>query len=260
MSCRKKGALFIAVLALAIFFPGTMSHSGEASLIAQGNELWAQRDNMEKTKEAIALWENAAKDQPKNELLWIKIAEAYHWINENTPMDKKQEKVELCKKGMEAAKMAIKANPESVGGWFWLAVIQGRITEAVGILRGGFDFGLCLNATLMVASKDISFYYGGLYRYWGRIIWSVPAIGRKIASFSLLDSVNNYKKSLEIEPDFFMTRLYLAETYIKIGDKEKAEKELNYIVNTPADVLPEYAPDNRLYQRQAKKLLERLKG
>jgi hypothetical protein len=41
-------------------------------------------------------------------------------------------------------------------------------------------------------------------------------------------------------------------------DTEKARKTLDWIVNTDPEKLPEYAPENRLYQKQAKTLMESL--
>jgi predicted negative regulator of RcsB-dependent stress response len=54
-----------------------------------------------------------------------------------------------------------------------------------------------------------------------------------------------------------MTRLYMAESFLEDGKREEAKKQLEWVVSHSPDLLPEALPENRLYQRQARELLQK---
>jgi len=240
--------------ALLLIFPG---ESPGEDLIAQGDALWKQRDTVEGTRGAIAAWEAAAKLKSHDAELWVKIAVGYYQLGELAADNDTKTKTEMCMKGLEAAQQAMNISPENLAANFWKMVIQGRLTEAKGILSG-FDFGNAIKATMFVASRDHTFYHGGIYRFWGRVIYHIPPKIGWFFKFRLEDSVADYEQAIKISPYYFETRLYLAETYIKMKDMEKAKKTLEWIVSTDPEKLPEYAPENRVYQKKAKALLGNL--
>jgi len=240
-----------SALALLLVFAG---ESPGEDLIAQGDALWKQRDTVEGTRGAIAAWEAAAKVKNRDADLWIKIAVGYYQLGELAAENDNKTKLEVCKKGLEAIKQALNINPENLAAVFWKMVIQGRLTEAKGLLSG-FDFGNAIRSTIFVASRDHTFYHGGIYRFWGRVMYQIPPVVGRFFKFRPEDSVGMYEQTMKISPYFFQTRLYLAETYIKMKDLEKAKKNLEWIVNTDPEKLPECAPENRVYQKRAKTLL-----
>jgi len=106
---------------------------------------------------------------------------------------------------------------------------------------------------MMVVSRDnINFYFGGVYRYWGRFVFEIPKIARRIIDFKLEESVYFMKKALEVAPNFFMNRVYLAETYLAMGQKDLAREELSWVLKTKPGVLPPAEPENRLEQDRAR--------
>ena len=227
------------------------------ALYKQGMASWEKRSSMDEAKKAVDFLEKATSADPMNEKYWVDLAIAYYWIGENTPLSSKKERVEYYSKGEEAALRAVSANKNSVGGNFWSVVNNGRVTEIKGILSGSFNFGRCLRAMTTVAVKDPNYYYGGVFRYWGQFIYEMPSMLRSMAQFTLDDSIFFYKRSIEAEPNFFMTRLFLAESYLANKQRDKAKTELLYVVNASPAVLPEIEPENTLYQKQARALLEK---
>lgn len=227
-------------------------------MIAKGDAFWAKRDTVENTKSAILWWENALQSRPNDVKLWLKIAVAYYWLGELAPENDKKTKQEVCTKGLMAVQRALLLDPESVAANYWAMVIQGRLTEAKGILSG-FDFGSAIQRTLLIAHKDHSFHHGGVYRFWGRVIYYIPPKVGWFFKFEMEDSVKNYQKCIQFSPNFLESYLYLAETYLKMGNKQKAVETINKMINIPPDALPEFAPENRFYQEKAKKLLASLK-
>lgn len=227
-------------------------------VIAKGDAFWAKRDTIENTKSAIVLWETAVQSRSTDIKLWTKIAVGYYWLGELTPENDKKARQEVLAKGLSAIGRALALDPENVSANYWAMVIQGRLTEAKGILSG-FDFGSAIQRTLLIAHKDHSFHHGGVYRFWGRVIYYIPPKVGWFFKFDMEDSVKNYQKCIQFSPNFLESYLYLAETYLKMGNKQKAVETLTKMINIPAESLPEFAPENRFYQEKAKKLLASLK-
>jgi len=219
------------------------------------DQLWAKRDNLALAEAAAGCYTDLARANPKSEETWVKAALAGYYLGELIPLSEKEARLKAYGDGKSAALQAIKLNPQSLGGHFWAVVLNGRVTEIKGIFSGSFDFGMCIKSMTQVASMDVRYYHGGVYRFWGRFVHEIPSLGRRIARFTLQDSIELYQKSLEIEPNFFMTRLYMAEAYLEDNRREPARKELEWVVSHSPDVIPEIAPENRLYQRQARELL-----
>jgi len=219
------------------------------------DQLWARRGERSKAEQALGCYAEAARGSPRSEELWVKTALAAYNLGEVIPVKEKEARLRAYEQGKSAALEAVQLNPHSVGGNFWATVNNGRITEIRGILSGSFDFGLCIKTMTEVTRQDFKYYYGGIYRFWGRFVFEIPNLGRRMARFTLEDSIDLYQKSLEIEPNFFMTRLYLAESYLEDGKRDEARKQLEWLVGHSPDLLPEAIPENRLYQRQARELL-----
>jgi len=224
-------------------------------MIVKGDALWRQRDTIGKAREAVAAWEAAAKADNRNPELWVKIARGYFWIGELTPESDKKARMLLYEKGIKASEKGLAIDPNHVGANFWQMVLQGRYTESKGLLSG-FDLGNAINRTIVVTNNDIRYYNGGVYRYWGRVVYSVPSVMARFFKSDLDDAVDMYEEALKISPYFFETQLYIAETYIKMKDMEKARKILEWVVKADPEKMPDYAPENRFYQKKAEALLE----
>ena len=218
-------------------------------------QLWTQRDERAKAEQAMSCFAEAAKANPGSEEAWVKVALAGYYLGELIPPSEKAARIRAYDAGKQGALQAVKLNPESVGGNFWAVVLNGRVTEIKGLLSGTFDFGMCIKYMTEVAALDVRYYHGGVYRFWGRFVHEIPGIGRRMARFTLQDAVELYQKSLDLEPNFFMTHLYLAQALLEDGKREQAKKELDWINSHSPDLLPEVAPENRLYQRQGRELL-----
>lgn len=241
-------SLFLAVALTSL--------AGAASGVgADCDALWAKRDNREMAEQAFKCYDQAAKASPKNEAAWVKLALAGYALGEVIPLKEKDARLAAVERGKQAADQAMKINPNSVGGNFWATVNNGRITEIKGLLSGAFDFGLCVKTMTEVTRQDYTYYYGGVYRYWGRFVYSIPSLARKMGQFTIQDSIDLYNKSLEVEPNFFMTRLYMAESFLEDDRRAEAKAQLEWVVSHSPDLLPKAAPENRLYQKQARELL-----
>jgi tetratricopeptide (TPR) repeat protein len=252
-----KKMLLLAVVIAGLNLISAADKSACEALYKQGMASWENRGSIDAAKKTVDFLDKATQIDPLNEKYWVDLAIAYYWVGEITPVSQKKERVEAYVKGEEAALRAVAVNKNSVGGNFWSVVNNGRVTELKGILSGSFNFGRCLRAMTIVSSKEPNYYYGGVFRYWGQFIYEMPSMLRSVAQFTLDDSIFFYKRSIEAEPNFFMTRLFLAESYLANKQRDRAKTELLYVVNTSPSVLPEVEPENRHYQQMARELMDK---
>jgi hypothetical protein len=227
------------------------------AMVEKGDQAWSKRDAVKNIYQTIEFYGQAAEiDRGRVDVL-VKLALANYWLGEVLPEDKKKERIAAYEACYDASRKALELSETDPGANLWATVCNGRRTELVGLLSGTYDLGLAIICLGRVARYDYDYYYGAIYRYWGRFVYEIPELGRRLVHFTLDDSATLLKEGLKIEPNFFLTRLYLAETYLAADKRDPAKQELLYIVNTPADIVPKIAPENRFYQARAKELLKK---
>ncbi len=250
--------LAVMLAALVPFIAmGQEPKESTAEWMEKGEQAWEQRDDIEKLRQAVHAFERAASMEGAGVEPLVRVAHASYWLGEVLPEDGEKQRVQAYQGCYDAAVKAMAMDETSPGANLWATVCNGRKAEIKGLLSGSYDLGLAIVCLNVVAREQNDYYYGAIYRYWGRFVYEIPSLGRRIASFSLDDSVFLYEQALKIEPDFFMTRLYLAETYLAKKNKHLAKRELLYILKTPADVVPGAEPENSFYQQKAREFLDK---
>ncbi len=69
-------------------------------------------------------------------------------------------------------------------------------------------------------------------------------------------SKQNYDKALELDPNYFATKVLYAELYAtKAEDKALFTKLLNEVISGKPDVLPDLIAEQKIEQEKAKRLL-----
>ena len=144
---------------------------------------------------------------------------------------------------------------DSLGAIYWYAVNLGKFA-------GNKDFPTLLfyKATikgLMDRALEIDemYFYGAFHRYFGAYYAKAPAF----AGGDMGKSKYHFDRALEIEPNYFATRVLVADYYAKkTEDTDLFERQLNTVLETDPASLPEVEVENRLEQRKAKALLENM--
>lgn len=216
---------------------------------------WFLRDDQAQCQKAISLLNKALTDRPDWEEGWAWLSWAYYWEGNNYP-EKNKERVVSYQAGMEAGQKAIALNENSVGGNFWYIVNKSTYGRERGIVRSAVYLPEILKITEKVEKLDGSYFYGGVYRLYGRIIYSSPEFLRKAKGYTIEDAVKEMKKALAVNEKFSLTRLYLADIYIEMKKKDEALAELNYVVDMPEDSIDGM---NAEVRRDKKAAAERLK-
>lgn len=242
---------------------------------AQGDALWPSRGEPAKLAQALELWEEAAK-QGVSPKLALKLARGHYLMGDGHHFlagDIAARDAEY-QKGLDWATQALKltapkfaeamaagkthaeaialADREAVDAMYWFATNLGKWAATKGFatkLRYKDDIK---NTMLRVKELDDRFFYAAAWRYFG----GFEAATHGLAGGSLEKSEENFKKAVELAPNYLGTKVLWADYLcVKKRDQETFKKLLEEVKSANADADPEIAPENRLEQRKAAKLL-----
>ena len=148
---------------------------------------------------------------------------------------------------------AVKSVPkEGVPAMYWYASSLGKWAKKKGfaVLVGQKDN---VKSTMdRCLELDPEYFYAGPWRYFGAFY----AVAPSFAGGDLNKSVEHFKKSLELQPDYVGTKvLWAAELATKQQDEDTFDKLLNEVLATPDDVIPELKPETIVEKQKARELL-----
>ncbi len=254
------------------------SQDRRATLIQEGEEAWAGREDEASLKTAIQKWEEAAALDPSDHVIWERLARAYYFLADghmSFDESRHDEMIETFEKGIQAAERALVAlSPD-----FAQRMRAGtRIEEAISVLDASAvpalywrssnmgKWGLAKGFATVLSYKDeiravmarcmeldATYFHHGPPRYFGAFYARVPAF----AGGDLELSKQNFDQALAAAPDYLGTRVLLAEMYaVKAQDRPLFEEQLDFVINANVDELdPEIRPENLIEQRKARELL-----
>lgn len=213
------------------------------------DRLYRDRENRASATRAADIWQQRLETSNDFESAW-KLARAHYWLGTyGLPEDDRKEALEA---GVAAGRRAASIAPEQPQGHFWMAANMGALAESFGLMQGLRYRGAIRDALERVLDIDPDFQEGSADRALGRWYYKVPGLfgGDKRKSESHL------RKALAYNPQSIVTRLFLAETLIALDRDDDARKELQAAIDAPID--PEWAPEDRVFKEQARRLLDRL--
>ena len=246
-----------------------------ATATAEGDAAWEQRGDKARLVEAITKWEAAFEKAPSPEVA-NKLARGHYllgdgyYVLENNAEGRDAE----YQKGLDWATRSLKisapeftkamsagkkhaeaitlAPKESVPAMYWYATNLGKWAASKGFatrLRYKDD----IKATMThVKSLDEMFFYAAPWRYFG----SFEAVTAGLAGGSLEKSEENYKKAVELAPNYLGTKVLWADFLCtKKQDKVMFKKLLDEVIAADAKIDPAIEPENTIEQAKAKKLL-----
>ena len=248
-------------------------------LATQAEAAWAQRSDEAQVRAAIAAWEQIVEGSPNDHATWTKLARGYYFLADcHYSFDEARAELmmETYDKGRIAAERALVAlSPdfaermrngtrieESVGvlqanavpALYWRSTNLGKWASAQGfatVLSYKDEIRAIMTRCLEL---DANFFYAGPHRYFGAFYARAPAF----AGGDLERSRQHFEQSLQVEPNYFATRVLYAQDYaVKAQNRALFEEQLNLVINGNADVIPDVAPENRAEQRKARDLMAR---
>jgi tetratricopeptide (TPR) repeat protein len=216
---------FLVVLCLTFFL---FSQDAE-ELISQGDKLVYEMSDLTAAKEAESKYLQALNLlDNKYEGYW-RMSRVLYYIGEHT--EKKKEKKNIFARGVYYAEKAVQLEPDKPDGHYWHGVNNGKYGETRGVLKSLSLVKPIKRAMNKVIELDRSYEDGGADRVLGRVYYKLPGF----AGGSKDKSLEHLLKSKEYGPEDAVTRIYLAETYLALKQKDKAREELEYVLNMEPD-------------------------
>lgn len=219
----------ILVLLIVLSFVYSLFGQTAEDYIAQGDALFNDMKDMATAKEAEALYHKAIGLMDNRYEAFWRLSRILYYIGEHT--EKKKDKKAIFAQGVYYAERAIEREPEKPDGHYWHGVNNGKYGETRGVLKSLFLVKPIKRAMNKVIEIDRSYEEGGPDRVLGRVYFKLPGF----AGGSKEKSLEHLLKSKEYGPDDAVTRLYLAETYLKLDQVDKAREELDYVLNMEPD-------------------------
>ncbi|MEW5738599.1 MAG: TRAP transporter TatT component family protein [Myxococcota bacterium] len=246
-----------------------------AALIAEGDAAWALRGDQAKLTEALTKWEAAFEKAPSAELA-AKLSRGHYLLgdgflaleNNTEGRDAEYQKgldwatkslklaapefAKAMAEGKKHAETITLAGKDAVPAMYWYATNLGKWAASKGFatrLRYKDD----IKATMEhVKSLDEGFFYAAPWRYFG----SFEAVTAGLAGGSLEKSEENYKKAVELAPNYLGSKVLWAEYLCtKKNDRATYEKLLKEVLAADPTVDPAIEPENRIEQKKASKML-----
>lgn len=257
--------------------PVTAAPAAEATATAttEGDAAWEQRGDKSKLVEAITKWEAAFEQAPTADLAnklargHYLLGDGYYALENNAEArDAEYQKgldwatrslklsapefAKAMTEGKKHAEAITLAPKEAVPAMYWYATNLGKWAASKGFatrLRYKDD----IKATMLhVKALDENFFYAAPWRYFG----SFEAVTAGLAGGSLEKSEENYKKAVELAPNYLGTKVLWADYLCtKKQDKVTFKKLLDEVIAADAKIDPAIAPENLIEQAKAKKLL-----
>ena len=242
--------------------------------IAEGDAHWAKRTDPNEIRAAIAAWEKAAKADPKNADLLVKLTRANYFLADGYLRgdDKEYLKytdigVKWGEKAMQAASPEFDAKmragaklpeavklikKEGVPAMYWYATALGSWAKrkSFAVLLGQKDNVRAIMTHVL--ELDPTYFYGGPHRYFGVFYAVAPAF----AGGDLKKSKEHFEKSLQIAPDYLGTKVRWAEELaVKEQDEATYDKLLAEVLAGSDDALPDIKPELLVDKQKARELI-----
>ena len=218
------------------------------SALVKSDELFAQREDVSKLREAVQILSKVRDADRRNfEVEW-KFARNNYFLSKQTESETEAEK--LLTDGANAGIIASRIAPEKADGHFWYGANLGeqakRNPVTVG-LKSVKDIKDTMNKVIAIDPK-----YQGASAYDGlaQVELQTSMIGGKPEK-----AIEYLKTALKLENDNTYLHLHLAEAYLAVGKKAEAKKQLDYLLQ----MKPQngYAVEYKETTEKAKELLEK---
>jgi len=242
-----------------------------AGLFADAEGHWAERLDPDSAREALRRYQKLASLVPDDVHLQTRLVRAHYYVA-NFIEDDPARRDALFLQAVEEGERALARNPAFAEAFARHDDVRDALPETtpdeVGVVMwtGASLAKWVANKSLLVRLKhkpileayfqrvrelDDDYYYGATFRFFG-------ALPTKVPGGDLSQSRAQFEEGVRRFPDFFGTRLLFAELYAtKAQDPKTFRAQLDYILNTAPDRIPEVTPENTIEQRRAAQLMSR---
>ncbi len=246
--------------------------------VADGDAAWANRGDEAQLRAAIAAWEKAVAVKSDDSDTLQKLARANYLLADGFLFfdpAKHDEFLATHQKGIQWADQGLRALSKD----FEKSLASGvRIEDAIGVLDRSavplmywYDVNLgkwakaqdmptvlkhkdrIFKIMTRVYELDPDYFYGAPDRYFG----GYYAVAPNFAGGDPQKAREYFDASLKKAPNYLATHTLIAEVLApKIQDKALYERELKFVLETDANIIPEMKPEAEIEKKKAQKLLQ----
>ncbi len=249
----------------------------EAQLLAEAKAAWLKRGDEAQSLAAVEKWKQAVAINPKNAEAWTDLSHAlFFYADCHLRFDESQEDARKAthEEGIRAAERALVAmspafaqrmnsgelieeaievlDASAVPALYWRSSNLGRwasLDSFATLLSYKDEVRAIMQFCL---DNDSEYWYQAPDRYFGIFFARSPSF----AGGDMTKSMEHFQLSIEAAPNYLSTHTLLAEEWaIKEADRAVFEQELNYVLSTDPNIIPEIAAENACEQQKAKILM-----
>ena len=242
-------------------------------LKSQAEALWLERGDKDKLVEALDAYEQLFAQDPSDRAVaarlvrgWYFYGDAYEseieakraaWDKAFTFGDKclalNPEYAAVLADGGSKEEAAVNLTKEDIPCTYWTASALGKWAKAGGLAVTLKYIGTAKVFIGKVEELEPTFFHGAAHRYWGAYYSGLPSF----AGQDLDRSQAEFKKSMEISPDYLGTRILYADYWATKNQDQIAvfDEMVQYVMQVDLDALdPELRPENEAEKRKAEAL------
>ncbi len=213
---------------------GPIDHAGQA---------WALRDTKKGTEEAIAFLRAALQEAPDKVEYLVWLSQALYWLG-SVHIEDREARMAVFQEGEQVGDRALQLEPSHIGAMHWTANNIGRRAEERGKLATVRALRRIKVLQRKTLEADETFFYGGPHLFWALYYVKAPW------PMSNLDrACEHFERALEIENRYLRTYELYVEYYLLEKDRNRARNMLEKVRRTPASILPEAEPENKVAKK-----------
>ena len=242
--------LILTAALLAPFTGGAAQNVDLDNLLAQGDEHYAQRADLDQARLAVELYRQAVELDPSSyEAAW-RLSRGLYWVGDHVS----ENKAAYFEQAIDAGKKAVALNPDDAAGHYWLGVSYGLYAKVKGLAHSVFVIGPLKEHMAAVLKLDPGYDRGGAYFILGIVYYELPGVlgGDMDQAFKYLE------KAVELDPQAYAIHAYLADAYIDQGRTDRARELVSEALS--GTCRPGHEPECRRGKDQAAEVKERLES
>ena len=242
---------FLAVI-LLLFGSVSLSLASAASPdLDQADALLASPTlNYPQAQQALALYEGLPQDSPP---LLTRLSRTCFILGDLSPAEERRHHYE---KGLEYAERLLVQEPNGVAGHYWKAMHLSGLADIGSRLQGFKLLPQIMEELNRVLTLSETYEDAGAHRVLGRIYFEAP--GWPISVGDKKKSLQHLETAVRLAPENSTNHLYLAETWLAMGQKDEARTELEKVSQDGQHAFtpPELEEDRREARRLLKEMQE----
>lgn len=243
---------------MTLLMAGPLARGQVGALLKQADAEFRKRGGGSKwVKKAIETYKMALAIEPSTAEAYWKIARCHYNLGIRL---KGRRALAVFREGIAYAKLAVHYAPKCIEAHYWLGISYGKYGQISGAFQSLALVDHVRKAMRKVLRLSPDFDRGGAYRILGRMEYILNSKISGLKGSSNARALKWLGKSVKLGPNYLITRLFIADAYLKADDRPAALKHLRYAANFNCQREKRYRmiPECRLWRKKARRKIAEL--